>query len=84
MFFQKFVTNINDFTNLLAPKNLSKYSYFNPQKICKIVHYIHLLYRGTFMINIHLLISWGFFLYTRLKIVWYVFPLLVTPLLFLH
>ena len=47
MFFQKLVTNINDFTNLLSPKNLSKYSYFNPQKICKIVHYIHLLYRGT-------------------------------------
>ena len=30
--------------NLFAPKNLSEYSYFDPQKICKIVYYIHLLY----------------------------------------
>ena len=42
--FKKLVTNINDFTNLFATKNLSKYSYFDPQKICKIVYYIHFLY----------------------------------------
>ena len=39
--FKKLVTNVNDFTNLFATKNLSKYSYFDPQKICKIVHYIY-------------------------------------------
>ena len=42
--FKKLVTNINDFTNLFAPENPSKYSCFDPHKMCKIVHYIHFLY----------------------------------------
>ena len=41
---------------LFAPKNPSKYSYFDPQKICKIVHYIHLLdfYFGNIITEEHL------------------------------